>query len=116
MASRFIAAKRRRNRGRDIEANVTPDRAARTSKKICTKPPTDGRSDASEFSEERTARRRTPMSFSIYVVGYLILIAGIVYLAHLMHIPQTYIIAVAIILAGIGVVTGVSTTRQKDPS
>jgi hypothetical protein len=56
------------------------------------------------------------MSFGIYVVGYLILIAGIVYLAHLMHIPQAYIIAVAIILAGIGVVTGVSTTRQKDPS
>jgi hypothetical protein len=56
------------------------------------------------------------MSFGIYVVGYLILIAGIVYLAHLMHIPQPYIIAVAIILAGIAVVTGVTTTRQKDPN
>jgi len=56
------------------------------------------------------------MSFGIYVVGYLILIAGIVYLAHLMHIPEPYIIAVAIILAGIAVVTGVTTTRQKDPN
>ena len=56
------------------------------------------------------------MSFAIYVVGYLILIAGIAYLAHLMHIPQAYIIAVAVILAGIGVVTGVQSTRQKDPN
>jgi hypothetical protein len=56
------------------------------------------------------------MSFGIYAVGYLILIAGLAYLAHLMHIPQHYIVAGAIILLGIGVVTGVQTTRQKDPS
>jgi hypothetical protein len=56
------------------------------------------------------------MSFGIYAVGYLILIAGVAYLAHLMHIPQHYIVAGAIILLGIGVVTGVQTTRQKDPS
>ncbi len=56
------------------------------------------------------------MSFAIYAVGYLILIAGVAYLAHLMHIPQTYIIAVVVILLGIGVVTGVTSTRHKDPS
>ena len=56
------------------------------------------------------------MSFAIYAIGYLILIAGVAYLAHLMHIPQHYIIAGAIILLGIGVVTGVQTTRQKDPN
>ncbi len=56
------------------------------------------------------------MSFAIYAVGYLILIAGVAYLAHLMHIPQTYIVAVVVILLGIGVVTGVTRTRQKDPS
>ena len=56
------------------------------------------------------------MSFAIYVVGYLIVIAGIAYLAHLMHIPQAYIVAVAIILAGIGVVSGVKSTRQRDPN
>jgi hypothetical protein len=56
------------------------------------------------------------MSFGIYAVGYLILIVGVAYLAHLMHIPERYIIAGAIILLGIGVVTGVQTTRQKDPS
>jgi hypothetical protein len=56
------------------------------------------------------------MSFGIYAVGYLILIAGLAYLAHLMHMPDHYIVAGAIILLGIGVVTGVQTTRQKDPS
>jgi hypothetical protein len=56
------------------------------------------------------------MSFGIYAVGYLILIIGVAYLAHLMHVPQTYIVAVSIILFGIGIVTGVQRTRGKDPS
>jgi hypothetical protein len=56
------------------------------------------------------------MSFGLYAIGYLLVIIGVACLAHLMHIPQTYIIAGVIILAGIGVVTGVKNTRQKDPS
>jgi len=56
------------------------------------------------------------MSFGIYAVGYLILIVGLAYLAHLMHVPQAYIVAIAIILFGIGVVTGVQSTRNKDPN
>ena len=56
------------------------------------------------------------MSFAIYAIGYLILIAGVAYLAHLMHIPQHYIVALTIILLGVGVVTGVQSTRNKDPN
>jgi len=56
------------------------------------------------------------MSFGIYAVGYLILIVGVAYMAHLMHVPQAYIMAVAIILLGIGIVTGVQRTRGKDPN
>ena len=56
------------------------------------------------------------MSFGIYAIGYLILIVGLAYLAHLMHMPQRYIIAMGIILLGIGVVTGVQSTRHKDPN
>lgn len=56
------------------------------------------------------------MSFGIYAVGFLILIVGVAYLAHLMHIPQTYIVAGVIILVGMGIVTGVQSTRRKDPS
>jgi energy-converting hydrogenase Eha subunit C len=56
------------------------------------------------------------MSFGIYSIGFLILIAGVAYLAHLMHIPQTYIIATVVILLGIGILTGVKSTRGKDPN
>jgi TctA family transporter len=56
------------------------------------------------------------MSFGLYAIGYLLVIIGVAYVAHLMHIPQAYIVAGVIILAGIGVVTGVKNTRQKDPS
>ena len=56
------------------------------------------------------------MSFGLYTIGYLILIAGLAYLAHLMHVPTHYIVALVIILAGIGVVTGVQSTRQRDPN
>ena len=56
------------------------------------------------------------MSFGIYAVGYLIVIAGVAYLAHLMRIPQHYIVAITIILLGIGVVTAVQNTRRKDPN
>jgi hypothetical protein len=56
------------------------------------------------------------MSFGIYAIGYLILIIGVAYLAHLMHVPQDYIVALAIIMFGIGILTGVQRTRGKDPS
>ena len=52
----------------------------------------------------------------IYAIGYVILIVGIAYVAHLMRVPQAYIVAVAIILIGIGLVTGVQRTRGKDPN
>jgi len=56
------------------------------------------------------------MSFGLFAAGFFILILGLAYLAHLMHIPQHYIIAMCIILFGIGIVTGVQSTRGKDPS
>ncbi len=56
------------------------------------------------------------MSFGIYAIGYLILIIGIAYLAHLMRIPESYIVAISIILFGVGIVTAVQRTRGKDPS
>ncbi len=56
------------------------------------------------------------MSFALYAVGYLIVIGGVVYIAHLMHIPQVWIIGIAVILFGIGIVTGVQNTRGKDPN
>jgi hypothetical protein len=56
------------------------------------------------------------MSFGIYAVGFVIMICGLVYAAHLAHMPSHWIAAGAIVLIGIGVLSGVKATRQKDPS
>jgi len=56
------------------------------------------------------------MSFPLYLVGTLILIAGVVYVCHLAHIPSHWVVAIAIVLLGAGVMGAVSSTRQKDPS
>ena len=54
------------------------------------------------------------MSFGLYVVGYLIVIGGLTYGAVLMHVPAHSVVAGAIVLAGLGIVTGVKNTRTKD--
>ena len=56
------------------------------------------------------------MSFSIYTMGTLILIAGVIYVCHLAHVPQRWVIGIAILLLGAGIMGAVSNTRQKDPS
>lgn len=54
------------------------------------------------------------MSFGIYILGYLIVIGGLIYGATLMHMPTRWIAVGAIVLTGIGILTGVKATRQKD--
>ena len=54
------------------------------------------------------------MSFGIYAAGFAIMIGGLAYAAHLMHIPLHWIIAGGVVLAGIGLLSAVKATRQKD--
>ena len=54
------------------------------------------------------------MSFGIYLVGYLILIAGLGWGAVKIHVPGQWIGVGAIVLVGLGIVMGVKATRQKD--
>ena len=54
------------------------------------------------------------MSFGIYVLGYLVFIGGLAYGATLLHVPSRWIVTGAIVLVGLGIVTGVKATRQKD--
>jgi hypothetical protein len=61
-------------------------------------------------------RRGAIMSFGLYALGFLIMIGGLIFGAHLMHVPAHWIAVGAIVLLGIGIVTGVQNTRQKDPS
>ena len=54
------------------------------------------------------------MSFGIYAIGFAILIAGLIYGAHLMHLPAHWIVVGAIVLVGVGILSGVKATRQRD--
>ena len=54
-------------------------------------------------------------AFALYVIGFFVLLAGLVYAAFLVHIPQTWIIVGALIVIGIGVMSAVSHTKRRDP-
>ena len=56
------------------------------------------------------------MSFGIYATGFAIVIAGLVYAAYLVHMPAHWIAVGAVVLLGLGILTGVKVTRQKDPA
>ena len=56
------------------------------------------------------------MSFGLYIAGYIILIIGLALGAHLMHVPPRWIGVGVIVLMGIGIITGVTSTRRPDPS
>jgi len=45
------------------------------------------------------------MNLAVYGIGYLLVIAGVAYLAHLLRIPQAWIGAIVLVLAGIGVLS-----------
>jgi hypothetical protein len=54
------------------------------------------------------------MSFGIYAAGFAIMIAGLAYGAHLIHMPTHWIVVGAIIMIGVGILSAVKATRQKD--
>jgi len=56
------------------------------------------------------------MSFGLYAIGFAILIAGLAYGAHLAHVPTQWIVVGTIVMIGLGVLSGVKATRQKDPA
>jgi hypothetical protein len=56
------------------------------------------------------------MSFGLYAIGFAIMLGGLIYGAHLMHMPAHWIAVGAIVLLGLGILSGVKATRQKDPA
>ncbi|MGA9980217.1 MAG: hypothetical protein WBQ08_16485 [Candidatus Sulfotelmatobacter sp.] len=56
------------------------------------------------------------MSFAIYAIGFAIMIGGLIYGAHLVHVPAHWIAVGAVVLLGVGILSGVKATRQKDSS
>ena len=56
------------------------------------------------------------MSFGIYIVGFLIMIGGLIYAGVILHIPAHWIAVGSIVLLGLAILKGVQATRGKDPS
>jgi hypothetical protein len=56
------------------------------------------------------------MSFGIYVVGFIVMIVGLATGAYLLHVPPRWIGVGVMVLMGLGILTGVARTRQRDPS
>jgi len=55
------------------------------------------------------------MSFPIYLVGFLIVIGGIAWGLSVAGVSTTYIMIAVVIMVGLGILSGVAKTRQKDP-
>ena len=56
------------------------------------------------------------MSFGIYLFGVVLLIAGLIYGAAILHAPADWIIVGTLVALGFGVLAGVKSTRQRDPA
>ena len=46
------------------------------------------------------------MSFGLYLAGFIIVIAGLIYGARLLHMPAQWITVVSIVLLGVGILKG----------
>ncbi len=54
-------------------------------------------------------------SFSIYLVGFIVLIVGLAIAATLLGAPPVWIGIGAIVLIGLGILSGVAKTKRPDP-
>lgn len=54
------------------------------------------------------------MSFGLYLGGLLLVLLGIGYAAVLMHVPTQWIVVGIVVLAGLGVLSAVASTRSRD--
>ena len=54
-------------------------------------------------------------SFALYLIGMIVVIGGLAYVAFLMHVPSQWIIAGAVVLLGLGIVGAATHTRRRDP-
>ena len=55
------------------------------------------------------------MNFWIYLVGIVIVIGGIAWGLSVVHVAATYVLIIAMILLGLGIMGAVTHMRQKDP-
>jgi hypothetical protein len=52
----------------------------------------------------------------IYLIGTLLVVAGLAYGANRLGVSHAWIIAGALVITGFGLMAGIVKTRQKDPA
>jgi hypothetical protein len=52
----------------------------------------------------------------IYLIGTLLVVAGLAYGANRLGVSYTWIIVGALVITGFGLMAGIVKTRQKDPA
>ena len=67
-----------------------------------------------EYMFTRVFGARDMSAFVLYVAGFVILLGGLVYGAFLLHVPHTWIGVGALVMIGLGVMSAVSRTKQRD--
>jgi NADH:ubiquinone oxidoreductase subunit 6 (subunit J) len=55
-------------------------------------------------------------NFLVYLIGTLLVVAGMAYAASRLGVSQVWIIAGALVIIGFGLMGGIVKTRQKDPA
>jgi hypothetical protein len=88
----------------DVNGKATAVSAFRWRRKTAGQTPGTQRADPQE----------AVMSFMLYIVGLIVLISGLIYGAWLLNVPQQWIVVGAVIVAGLGILSGVARTRSKD--
>lgn len=53
-------------------------------------------------------------SFVLYLLGFVILAAGILFGASILGVSSQWIAVIGLVLLGLGVITGVAKTRRRD--
>jgi amino acid transporter len=57
-----------------------------------------------------------PVSFALYIVGFLIAIGGVAWALITAGVRPLYVVITCVILLGLGIVSAVTHTRSKDSS
>ena len=55
-------------------------------------------------------------NFIVYLIGTLLVVAGLAYAASRLGISSVWIVAGALVIIGLGLMGGIVKTRQKDPA
>jgi hypothetical protein len=64
----------------------------------------------------RNERSEVMTNFVVYLIGTLLVVAGLAYGASRLGVSQVWIIAGALVVIGFGLMGGIVKTRQKDPA